>query len=112
MGKYRNRLEIIADVLEIVSNGAKKTQIMYGANLSYTLLCRYLEAVMNLNLVQEGEGSVYRLTEKGHAFIQAFTDYQERRVEAEERLTDVNHEELSLVNRFLTPYLESRAADS
>jgi len=112
MGKYRNRLEIIADVLEVVSTGAKKTQIMYGANLSYALLCRYLDEVMTMDLVRAGDASVYSLTEKGHGFLLAFDDYRNRRVEVEEQLTDVNHEELRLVNRFLNPEARLETSDS
>jgi len=46
MGKYRDRLQIIADMLSVVRGGAKKTHIMYQANLSYTLLGRYLSEVL------------------------------------------------------------------
>ncbi|MGQ9461394.1 MAG: winged helix-turn-helix domain-containing protein, partial [Candidatus Bathyarchaeaceae archaeon] len=37
MGKYRGRLDIVADILSVVNNndGARKTRIMYQANLSY-----------------------------------------------------------------------------
>jgi len=40
MGKYRDRLQIIADILSVVRDGAKKTHVMYQANLSFTLLKR------------------------------------------------------------------------
>lgn len=39
---YRSRYEIIADMLNVVSGRAKKTKIMYQANLSYKLLQKYL----------------------------------------------------------------------
>jgi len=40
VARYGGRLEIIADILNAVGNGAKKTKIMYVANLSYGLLAR------------------------------------------------------------------------
>ena len=51
MGQYRKRLEIIADILSVVRGGAKKTRIMYQANLSYRLLALYLEFVKEAGLV-------------------------------------------------------------
>ena len=36
MIKYRDRLDIIADILKVVRDGAKKTRIMYMACLLYT----------------------------------------------------------------------------
>ena len=59
MVRYRNRLDIIADVLEVAKGGARKTQIMYGANLSYRLLTRYLKEVMDTGLVKREDGSIF-----------------------------------------------------
>jgi predicted transcriptional regulator len=42
MGKYRDGLGIIADILHAAGSGAKKTRIMGVANLSYTLFEKYL----------------------------------------------------------------------
>jgi predicted transcriptional regulator len=38
---YRDKLDIIADILTVASRNAKRTQIMYQANLSYKVLCDY-----------------------------------------------------------------------
>ncbi len=101
MSRYRSRLEIIADVLSVAREGAKKTQIMYQANLSYKLLTRYLKDVIDMGLVRmEGENT-YELTEKGSDFLREFKDYYERRVEVEEKLNDVQDEKMTLENRFL-----------
>ena len=45
MGNYRGKLDIIADILRVVSGNAKKTQIMYQANLSYRVLQKYLAEI-------------------------------------------------------------------
>ena len=101
MAKYRSRLEIVADVLGVVSGGAKKTQIMYQANLSYKLLVRYLKDVIDMGLVKMKGEDTYELTEKGSDFLREFKGYYERRVEVEEQLNGVQDEKVMLESRFL-----------
>ena len=91
MGSYRSRLDIIADMLRVVSQGgAKKTQIMYQANLSYRLLTRYLAKVIESYLVnfEHGEGC-YVLTSKGKEFLEKYKDYLRRNKRVEERLNSL-----------------------
>ena len=91
MGSYRSRLDIIADMLRVVSEGgAKKTQIMYQANLSYRLLTRYLAEVIGSCLVnfEHGEGC-YVLTSKGKEFLEKYKDYLRRNKRVEERLNSL-----------------------
>ena len=78
MNKHRTQEEIIADILSIVSNQPKKTHIMYGANLSYSLLCKYLEKLMEARLIcyQEAE-RVYVLTRRGRAYLEYYNEYKE-----------------------------------
>jgi predicted transcriptional regulator len=88
LSKYRNRIEIIADICSIVRNGARKTQIMYKGNLSYKLLTRYLGEVIGAGLVCVGEkANLYRLTEKGEAFLRHFENYTQSRTEVERHLS-------------------------
>ena len=101
MARYRSRLEIVADVLGVVRGGARKTQIMYQANLSYRLLTRYLKDVMDMGLVRMENENTYELTEKGSDFLRQFKNYYERRVEVEEQLNGVQDEKVMLENRFL-----------
>jgi len=49
---YRNRMEIAAGILQIARNGSRKTRIMYLGNLSFDLLQKYLEMLVNLGLLQ------------------------------------------------------------
>ena len=90
---YRSRLEIVRDVLLVANeaggSGSKKTHIMYGANLSYKLLTKYLEEVLNAGLVWEGQ-SCYVITDKGREFLQAFHDYENRREEISDRMSRLN----------------------
>ncbi len=75
MSKYRNKLQIIADILVIVRNGSKKTHIMYQANLSYKLLRKYLDKVITAGLVKTENGDSYVLTGKGEEFLNRHEEY-------------------------------------
>jgi predicted transcriptional regulator len=77
MVKYRDRLEIIADMLNAVGNGSKKTRIMYVANLSYMLLEKYLGEAIKSGLVCFNHNS-YEMTEKGRAFIERYGDFSSK----------------------------------
>lgn len=92
MTKYRDRLRIVADILSIVRDGAKKTRIMYQANLSYKLLCRYLEEVLEARLVAFNDEAVYVLTGKGEEFLSRFERYSELCKGLEDQLDVVNGE--------------------
>jgi predicted transcriptional regulator len=52
LGIYRDRLAIIADILEVANRSVKKTQIMYQANLSYKVLQKYLTELSEATLLE------------------------------------------------------------
>jgi predicted transcriptional regulator len=85
---YRGRLEIIRDVLLVTLDagkvGSKKTHIMYGANLSYKLLMRYLGVALQSGLVCD-EDSCFVITEKGKEFLEFYKDYEKSQTEIEKR---------------------------
>jgi predicted transcriptional regulator len=90
MGNYRGRLDIIADILNVASRNAKKTQIMYQANLSYKVLQRYLAEVVGAQLINfEGEKQYFQLTDKGREFLEAYQKYSKTNKHIEKRLNDV-----------------------
>jgi len=101
MSKHRNRLQIIADVLSIARQGAKKTPIMYQANLSYRLLDRYIREVLNAGLVNFGDGNRYVLTAKGREFLHQHTEYSELYKSLEKRLSHINRKKIVLENMCL-----------
>ena len=91
MGSYRSRLDITADILKVVSRNAKKTQIMYQANLSYKLLTRYLAEILEVSLVRfERESRCYMLTSKGREFLEKYRDYSKRHKRMERQLNDIH----------------------
>jgi len=88
---YRRKLDIIADMLLVASNGAKKTQIMYQANLSYRLLTKYLEEVRKAYLLSfERKQRRYIVTSKGQQFLEVYKEYSKRNKVVEKRLNDVD----------------------
>lgn len=76
--QYRKRVQIAADIIEIAKQGSRKTRIMYLGNLSFDLLQKYLDMLVNYDLleVRGGPEKSYVATEKGRRFLE---DYQELR---------------------------------
>jgi len=98
MGKHRSRLKILANILSVVSdnNGAKKTQIMYQAYLSYKLLVEYLKDVTEAGLVICGNENWYKLTPKGEKFLAKFGEYDKSRETVEKELDCIADQRLTL----------------
>lgn len=91
MGSYRGRLDIIADILRVASENAKKTQIMYRANLSYKVLLKYLTEVSEASLIDfKDEKQCYILTTKGREFLEAYKEYSRGNRHLEKRLNEIN----------------------
>jgi predicted transcriptional regulator len=92
MGKHRSRLGILANILSVISEngGAKKTQIMYQAYLSYKLLKQYLKDLTESKLVVCRSENYYALTPKGEQFLARFTEYNESREKVNEQLNHID----------------------
>jgi predicted transcriptional regulator len=76
----RDRLYIIAEILEIAKDGTLKTQIMYRANLSFTQLTDYLRLMLRLRLlkiVKVNYKEVYKATKKGLDLLQRYHEINE-----------------------------------
>jgi predicted transcriptional regulator len=90
LGCYRRRLDIIADILLVASRGAKKTQIMYQANLSYRLLTKYLTEMRNACLISfERRERCYVLTSRGEEFLERYKDYSRHNKHVTKTINDV-----------------------
>ncbi len=71
--KRRDKLCIIAEILEIAKGGTLKTQIMYKANLSFAQLNEYLKFMLRIQLLKKivnNGKEKYMATEKGLEFLQ------------------------------------------
>ena len=78
--KRRDKLFIIAEILEIAKEGSLKTQIMYRANLSFTQLNDYLSFMLKIGLLDktlQNDRETYRATEKGVDFLQRYREITE-----------------------------------
>jgi predicted transcriptional regulator len=75
---YRRKLDIIADMLHVTNQGAKKTQIMYQANLNHGLMTRHLNEIRKASLISfERKRRCYVLTPKGKQFLEVYGQYLE-----------------------------------
>ncbi len=78
--RRRDKLFIIAEILEIAKDGTLKTQIMYRANLSFTQLNDYLSLMLKINLLkknEENDKEIYRATSKGIDFLGRYHEITE-----------------------------------
>jgi len=73
-GMKRRRIDIVADILDVAVRGAKKTRIMQDANLSYSLLVKYLEYTLGIGFLQADDGW-YETTEKGRKFLEMYARF-------------------------------------
>ena len=67
----RNNLDICADILKVSRGGARKTHLVYRANLNFKIVKRYLADLMDSEFL-ESDGDMFYLTEKGSQFIERY----------------------------------------
>ena len=78
--KRRDRLHIIAQILDVASEGSLKTQIMYGANLSFSQLNEYLSFLLGVKFLDnhtEKRHLTYTTTPKGFKFLRSYQTLRE-----------------------------------
>jgi len=78
----RSRLQIIADILTETLKGAKKTRIVYRANLNFLRFHRYFSELLEKALIVKenypnGVAVYYRTTEKGNDLLKVLKKAQE-----------------------------------
>lgn len=70
LGGKRSDVAITLDILRLVRRGERKTRIMYGANLSYEMLTRYLDFLVERRfIVLDAVTTSFRLTERGQTLM-------------------------------------------
>ncbi len=83
MGRKRERLEIIYDILSVIRrqrNECKPTHILYKSNLSHQMMNEYLKELIDNGLVTEkmvGSSKFYSLTDKGFGFLEKYSQAME-----------------------------------
>lgn len=73
--RHRSKVDIVYDILVSAQGaGAKKTHILYRANISSTQVENYFSALIAHNLLSHGKDmdghAVYQTTERGRRFIE------------------------------------------
>ena len=93
--KNRNSLDIVREILSVASAKVCKTKIMYGVNLSFLQLEKYLKALLGNALLSFDGDSGYLTTESGKEFLTLYAEYLERstrlRGEVETHTRDRQH---------------------
>ncbi|HZA47941.1 MAG TPA: winged helix-turn-helix domain-containing protein [Nitrososphaera sp.] len=73
--RYRNRMDIIAQLLYAASSPITKTKMMYKALLSYEQLKEYLVMLTENDLIAyEKSSGRFSTTYKGYEFIRRYED--------------------------------------
>lgn len=101
LGKYRTKLEIVADILRTASYGTRKTHIMYKCNLSYKLLKYYLSRMVKVDLINLTGDSYYVTTEQGKLFLEEYKKYAEHLAKAKLKARELK-EERRLLEKMIT----------
>jgi predicted transcriptional regulator len=70
----RNDLDICADILSVARAGAKKTHIVYKANLNFNIVKKYLRRLKESGFIESENGSFF-VTEEGIRFLQQYRDF-------------------------------------
>lgn len=73
--KYRNRIDIIAQLLDAASSPTTKTKMMYKAMLSYEQLKEYLVMLSENDLIAYDKPTQrFTTTDKGFQFMERYED--------------------------------------
>jgi predicted transcriptional regulator len=107
MVKYRRRFEIIADILKAAENGAKKTRIMYVANLSHMLLEKYLTETINVGFIRFNNDG-YEVTDKGQLFLERYAQFSSKYSKVQRELENMRFE-MEVLERMCTTSSDANA---
>jgi len=69
----RNDLDICADILRVTRGGARKTHIVYKANLNFNMIKRYLKRLIGGKLLTFADDH-YTATDRGLSWLSRYED--------------------------------------
>lgn len=78
--KRRDRLQIMAQILQIAKHGSLKTSIMYKANLSFAQLNKYLKLLLDIKLLEaknQNSRTLYKTSKKGLKYLKSHEEIKE-----------------------------------
>lgn len=70
----RNDIDICADILKVARGGAKKTHLVYRANLNFNVIKKYLRKLMDTGFLESEDGR-YFTTEDGARFLERYKEF-------------------------------------
>lgn len=79
MSKKRSNIDISADILKIAMEGARKSHIVYQANLNFAIINEYLTGLIQSGLL-DGPNEMSRLyvtTDKGLNFLNYYDEFKQ-----------------------------------
>lgn len=71
---------ITSQILDICTDGAHKTQIVYQANLNFRTVNPYIEFLTNIDMIDVNEDNnlvIYKTTEKGLRLLDNYRNIQD-----------------------------------
>ena len=80
----------MADILQVANPSANQTKIMFGANLSFSLLKKYLRKMVDAQLLIVADGK-YVVTSNGRNFLKQYIAIQDRYVEAQKTMEELDN---------------------
>jgi predicted transcriptional regulator len=71
----RNYLDIYVDILRAAMSGAKKTHIVYRANLNFKVVRMYIDRLIDTGMLSPAEDSRdYKTTRRGIEFLDQYNE--------------------------------------
>ncbi len=64
-------MDIYSEILSLSEHGAKKTQIVYRANLNFNIAKKHIDALMERGFVEKN-ARLYFTTERGKKFVENY----------------------------------------
>lgn len=75
--KKRNHMQISIDILRVALEGAKKSHIVYKANLNFKIVNGFLDSLLNSGLLNgPNHDRLYQTTQKGSEFIEYYENLE------------------------------------
>ncbi|MBS7651969.1 transcriptional regulator [Candidatus Bathyarchaeota archaeon] len=70
----RNNLDIFADILRAARQGARKTRIVYQANLNFKIVEGYIRSLVLRGFLEALEDGTYVTSQRGLLFLQQYEE--------------------------------------
>ncbi len=102
--KYRDKIELAAEMLSACLKAEKKTRVMNHCNLNFKQLYAYLNMLVGSGLMSfDAAVDSYSTTEKGKSFLRLFRSYKQCCLQSEKKIRTVKDKKRQLESMFLSP---------